>query len=164
MKPYKISYNKSRFPNQPKRGDGSWGCRGCGGDIPKGRRAWCSRQCCETFHPAFVISNVRKRDKDICAFCGFDHEKAMDEWWKQKPNADHYGWQDHHKWIAQKPVVNFDHIIPFSEGGMTVLENMRTLCEPCHKQRTKNWHADKKRDTNQLPLIKSELANVAPVG
>jgi 5-methylcytosine-specific restriction endonuclease McrA len=27
---------------------------------------------------------------------------------------------------------------------MTVLENMRTLCEPCHKQRTKDWHGQRK--------------------
>lgn len=38
-----------------------------------------------------------------------------------------------------------DHIIPYSEGGLTVLENVRTLCVVCHKKRTKKWHKDRKR-------------------
>jgi hypothetical protein len=37
-----------------------------------------------------------------------------------------------------------DHIIPHSEGGPMLLENMRTLCYPCHKRRTKKWHRDRK--------------------
>ena len=49
-----------------------------------------------------------------------------------------------------------DHIIPFSEGGETVLENMRTLCYPCHKHRTKKWHGDRKaarREPDQMVLL-----------
>jgi 5-methylcytosine-specific restriction endonuclease McrA len=38
-----------------------------------------------------------------------------------------------------------DHIIPHSEGGEYVLENMRTLCIPCHKARTKAWHKSRTR-------------------
>ena len=34
-----------------------------------------------------------------------------------------------------------DHIIPFSEGGLTVIENVRTLCALCHKKRTQQWRA-----------------------
>lgn len=37
-----------------------------------------------------------------------------------------------------------DHITPFSEGGLTVIENVRTLCVICHKNRTKKWHATRK--------------------
>lgn len=37
-----------------------------------------------------------------------------------------------------------DHIIPHSEGGEFVLENLRTLCVPCHKERTKQWHRAKR--------------------
>ena len=38
-----------------------------------------------------------------------------------------------------------DHIIPFSEGGITILENVRTLCVLCHKKRTKKWRKEKSR-------------------
>lgn len=146
---YKIVYNKNRFPVQPKRDDGTWGCRGCGGEIPKGRQTWCSRDCCELFHPAFVISNVRKRDKDICALCGFDYKQAESEWWKRQPRGEHYDWKASQRWLREKPQMNYDHIIPFSEGGLTILENIRTLCEPCHKKRTKDWHKERVRAKRQ---------------
>jgi 5-methylcytosine-specific restriction enzyme A len=48
-----------------------------------------------------------------------------------------------------------DHIIPFSEEGDTSLDNMRTLCVPCHKKITKEWRASlKSRRLSQevLPL------------
>jgi hypothetical protein len=38
-----------------------------------------------------------------------------------------------------------DHVIPFSEGGITILENVRTLCYLCHKKRTKQWHSERKK-------------------
>jgi 5-methylcytosine-specific restriction endonuclease McrA len=44
---------------------------------------------------------------------------------------------DWRAWRRAKPKKpEYDHIVPFSEGGLTVLENMRTLCRPCHKART----------------------------
>jgi len=112
--------------------------------------------CCEKWHPAFVLSNVRKRDKGICQICGVDLKRAEAEWWKKKPNDEKgYVWQEHEQWMRQKPIANYDHIIPFSEGGMTVLENMRTLCEKCHKNRTKEWHREKaqQRQNGDQPLL-----------
>jgi hypothetical protein len=32
-------------------------------------------------------------------------------------------------------VLHLDHIIPFSDGGQTVFENLRTLCETCNQGR-----------------------------
>lgn len=46
-----------------------------------------------------------------------------------------------------------DHIIPFSEGGLTVLENVRTLCILCHKKRTKKWHKDRREPLNQAQIL-----------
>lgn len=140
---FKIIYGPGRFPIQQKRSDGTFGCRGCGGDIPKGRQTWCSKLCCRTYHPAFVISEVIKRDKEICALCQIDIAERKREWLKQKPDYMKVGWKGREAWRRDKPKVNYDHIIPFSEGGMTVLENMRTLCEPCHKKRTKRWYGDR---------------------
>jgi hypothetical protein len=36
-----------------------------------------------------------------------------------------------------------DHIMPFSEGGLTVIENVQTLCVLCHKKKTKLWHKER---------------------
>jgi 5-methylcytosine-specific restriction endonuclease McrA len=55
-----------------------------------------------------------------------------------------------------KPRPEFDHIVPFCEGGLTVLENMRTLCHDCHTKRTADWHkerAEKRRLVAQPELF-----------
>jgi 5-methylcytosine-specific restriction endonuclease McrA len=96
---------------------------------------------------------VRKRDKDICAFCKFDLKEAEKKWWREKPDYSKEGWAAHQRWESRKPRVNYDHIIPFSEGGMTVLENIRTLCEECHKKRTREWHKQRTKNPNQTELI-----------
>lgn len=114
---------KSRFPDFPRGPDGKRlrgpngrnFCRGCKvKEVPKGRFAWCSQECINTFHPNLVIWDVKKRDKGICQICG-------------EP--------------AQYP--EYDHIIPFSEGGPTIVGNLRTTCQKCHKERTKQWHKEK---------------------
>lgn len=30
-----------------------------------------------------------------------------------------------------------DHIVPFSLGGLTTIENLQGVCKSCHKQKTK---------------------------
>lgn len=36
-------------------------------------------------------------------------------------------------------VLNVDHIVPWSKGGPTVLENLRTLCAPCNLGRSNGY-------------------------
>lgn len=38
--------------------------------------------------------------------------------------------------LGRKPRPEYDHIIPFSKGGGTVVENMHTLCSGCHAKVT----------------------------
>lgn len=145
---------RDRFPIQQRRVDGTWGCRGCGEIIPKGRQTWCSAACSKKYHPTEVRWAVKRRDKDICCQCGFDCAKARRDWenerWHTKLPPD-FNYSD---WLSRKPPpAEYDHIIPFSEGGLTVLENMRTLCWPCHKKRTKLWHGERKiKATPELAL------------
>lgn len=65
---------------------------------------------------------VRQRDKHVCQSCKLDIKATMS--------------------LREE----YDHIIPFSEGGLTVLENMRTLCSPCHNQRTREWKKAKRAE------------------
>jgi hypothetical protein len=143
MSAVKVKYGRGRFPVAPQKGL----CRGCHEPVPKGRKTWCSSACNDKFDPRRVIYFVRQRDKGICQMCGLDTVKATKEWHASRPK-DIYsstGWGLYNAWRRLEPKVNYDHIIPFSEGGLTVLENMRTLCEPCHKERTKQWHKDRKK-------------------
>lgn len=140
--PFRIIYDKSRFPIQQMRADGKLGCRGCGSAIPKGRQTWCSNKCFDTYEPKRVMYFVRDRDKEICVLCGYDHNKEYDDWLKTRPNGQN--WDVHQAWSRTKPrSPEYDHIVPFSEGGLTILENMRTLCRKCHKKRTRDWRRAK---------------------
>lgn len=139
---YQIKYGKGRFPIRQKREDGTYGCRGCGGDIPKNRQTWCSRGCAGRFHPSQVIASVERRDKGVCQLCGFDCAAAKREWRKAVMDLG-YSYEPciAPMKVPRPPRAEYDHIIPFSEGGMTVLENMRTLCSLCHRKVTAEFAA-----------------------
>lgn len=122
---------RNRYPAMQKRTDGTKGCRGCGGDIPKGRFSWCSNDCYKKHDPAHVRSRCLKRSKGLCEKCGRDFVK------------DRLGMEEYH------------HIIPFSEGGPTNDENMQVLCRDCHLTETARWRrkkAEARKPGKQLEL------------
>jgi 5-methylcytosine-specific restriction endonuclease McrA len=86
---------------------------------------------------------VRQRDKDVCATCGYDCRAARKEWVRlcHEKNLHTRSFAAMDLACHRKP--EYDHIIPFSEGGLTVVENMRTLCSACHKTRTAEWRKTK---------------------
>lgn len=160
-----VRYGWTRFPLQPG-GTGPNGrplCTGCHQEVPKYRRSWCSDKCYDRYVPQRVSYAVRQRDKGICQGCGgniaemakarkgtepkFDYWGAREKY-KDRPHWESPEWKEYQKlakiWRQGKIVEEYDHIIPFSEGGLTILENMRTLCSPCHKTRTRQWHAERK--------------------
>jgi 5-methylcytosine-specific restriction endonuclease McrA len=126
---------KSRYPPVIEKGK----CRGCGQPVPKGRQTWCSNKCWEP-HTAVGRRTVLRRDK-VCQICGFDILKALEEWRKSLKWHENSVLTRMHN---PKPTYEIDHIIPFSEGGKTTYENLRLLCTPCHKARTKLWHKSRK--------------------
>lgn len=83
---------------------------------------------------------VFRRDKGICAVCRVD------------TRAEHVGKPGRRGWDV-KVGWHMDHIVPVIEGGgvwpgMTIeaaMANLRTLCPPCHKAKTKAWHGQRKR-------------------
>lgn len=150
---FKIIY-ENRFPVRQRRPDGTWGCRGCGSAIPKGRQTWCSSECNRRYDPRMVLREVVKRDKGFCQICGFDSHGEKKKWHERKPSRQ-YAWYspEYIEWIKQEPLIEYDHITPFSEGGLTVVENMRTLCRSCHVTRTGEWRKMRSKSRNQNDKI-----------
>ena len=134
-------YSQSRFPRQMAPGT----CRGCHKPVTAPRRkTWCSDECKKKYDPYWVKRAVIARDRHICQICGVDIRAAILAWRRARPNCTFLedAWK---AWRKAKVTEEYDHIVPFSEGGPTVLENMRTLCQKCHKERTKAWRAERKR-------------------
>ncbi len=134
-----IVYGRGRYPKSV----GKRICRGCHAPVPKPRRSWCSQECYDKFEPTSVRIAVSKRDKMICQLCGLDIKKAHNEWLDSRPSIclgfDVFG-SPYKRWYANRPQEEYDHIVPFCEGGLTVAENMRLLCNKCHREVTKEFH------------------------
>lgn len=153
MSEHKVIYDRNRFPKQPAKGL----CRGCHEPVPKGRQTWCSDACQRIYLPVFVNRAVRIRDKGICSECHRKISEIAREWISENPepvwNPDwRYNthkeqvekfWKDGKRWEAMVPKEEIDHIMPFSEGGKTVLENLRTLCSSCHLKRSSQQTRDR---------------------
>lgn len=152
---------KSRYP-EFKKVDGKVVCRGCGGDVPKGRQTWCSKTCYDTHCPQRVIYFVKLRDKGICQLCKGDISATCAEYQKRLklivrevpvPYDAVENVRLYNKYLSARealinssPYPEYDHVIPFSKGGKTILENMRTLCSICHKKVTKEFAAERARE------------------
>ena len=97
---------------------------------------------------------MEKRDGEFCSWCGQDCRISFSYWETFKT---HYG-VTYQKLHRIHHTAEIDHIIPMAEGGLTVVENLRTLCEGCHKWRTAKWHAErtakkKLASSGQIELI-----------
>jgi 5-methylcytosine-specific restriction endonuclease McrA len=86
---------------------------------------------------------VYKRDRGICALCGVDTEELSRRLHKRIEGGDHATWFARwdnicraHGYSAKVRFWAVDHIIPFSAGGSCDMENLRTLCMPCHHRVT----------------------------
>lgn len=138
-------------------------CSLCGEAVSGRRKTWCSDACVEAWQLATDVGIQRralmKRDRGVCVVCGDDTvalraafrcemERVGNPWGHQALYARlarQYG-----DWTP--PVVTYvierrypfarmtwwdaDHIVPLVEGGAPGIENLRTLCNPCHKVET----------------------------
>jgi 5-methylcytosine-specific restriction endonuclease McrA len=100
---------------------------------------------------------VYKRDYGICALCGFDSGAAISAYRLavKAANGDvQVGLQAAEaclktlqeagfnlslgeiKWLSTWQLWEADHIVPLIEGWDGELDNVRTLCVPCHRKET----------------------------
>lgn len=154
----------ARSPTQnPGKGPNGRGfCKWCEKEVPEGRRSWCGEECINESRirtdPGYQRRLVEDRDKGICALCGIDTGavsdlaerfqleardvlKATSKGWGRNRYSYwvHGGYRDFLRAMGftREHVWEMDHILPVSEGGGGCgLENLRTLCIPCHDGET----------------------------
>ena len=137
------------LPTQkPGRGpNGRRFCRWCEKEVSGRRLCWCSQKCIDEYDiaagGAIARGKVGRRDQGICAMCKIDtralakkaaqigmwvskHVPGQNSWNGEKAFLRGLGFTRDHLW-------EMDHILPVSEGGGECgLDNLRTLCIPCH--------------------------------
>ncbi len=134
----------------PKDENGFTMCRWCNGPVKPPRRTMCSPEC---VHEILIRTSGRylrdcvfKRDKGICKLCNIDTKKIAKEVLSLEG-------EEKKKFLIENKILfkrkiwkkkhggglwDADHIKPVKEGGgQCGLENIRTLCIPCHKKITK---------------------------
>ena len=133
-------------------------CRNeCGKETKPPNRTFCSKECVHEYKIKSDLSYMRKamftRDKGICASCGADCELLRLELALMR----HVDYNKYKETLlvmgirpdARKTYWDADHIIPVSKGGGECgLDNLRSLCIPCHKKVTK---ALKKNNPSEEP-------------
>lgn len=116
-------------------------CRWCKGAIGGRRRTFCSDACVHQWRLRSSASYLREcvfaRDRGVCALCDID-TVAQRRLVMRLPFARRM--RALRGLIEQGTVTRFrktwweaDHIVPVVEGGDSNLENLRTLCIPCHR-------------------------------
>ena len=155
----------------PKGPNGRNLCRFCQQEVPRGRLTFCGNACVNDWkiqtQPGYVAHKLFERDKGICATCGTDTvakrkqaeqeyhnepyrymKKELNDWW----------------WIVEEWPRTFsrrwwemDHIYPVQHGGGCCgLDNLQTLCVPCHKKKTSGQVSKKRIEAARLPLFGEE--------
>jgi 5-methylcytosine-specific restriction protein A len=119
-------------------------CRWCELEIlAKRRRTFCSDYCVHQWRlrtdPGYLRDQVFARDRGICAACHADTVAIYAALKRVKGKArtaglSLYGMQSI---ASRRSLWDADHILPVAEGGgQCDLDNLRTLCLPCHREVT----------------------------
>jgi 5-methylcytosine-specific restriction enzyme A len=144
-------------------------CCWCGTEVPKGRRNWCSQVCVDDYlgtkGHAHLIGRIFKRDKGVCAKCGLDTVAYRNAWRSCREFVRHpvnghlvqvlelFGWDCSKRWWEA------DHILERHDDGPNTLQNLQTLCQLCHKVKTREFAA--RRARRRKLAIQPELFCIA---
>ena len=128
-------------------------CRWCKGVVGGRRRTFCSDACVHEWRlrssGTYLRECVFERDRGVCAICRTNTDtqrraimrlpfsRRMRELRAlQASGVIHRG---------RKSWWEADHILPVVEGGDSNLENIRTLCIPCHRNATRELRERRRR-------------------
>jgi 5-methylcytosine-specific restriction protein A len=119
-------------------------CRWCDLEIlAKRRRTFCSDYCVHQWRlrtdPGYLRDQVFARDRGLCAACGADTIAIYAALKRARGPARAAGLSLYGmKTISsRRSLWDADHIRPVAEGGgQCDLDNLRTLCLPCHREAT----------------------------
>lgn len=140
-------------------------CRVCDLPLPSHRRGFCTDECRDLYYVAtstdFLRFKVFERDHGICAACEQDCDVLEQRTWgfstmqklpRKKQHRD--ALTRHHsqrtemvkalitngyaRLVSNHPrtLWEADHIVPLTDGGTFGLDNLQTLCQPCHIEKT----------------------------
>lgn len=104
---------------------------------------------CRPASPATLRRRVFQRDQGKCALCGLDAadlRAALDGEWQRvklahtpQERRERTAFRQQYRWFFRRASCwDADHIVPLVEGGAHSLENLRTLCVPCHQRVTRD--------------------------
>ena len=89
--------------------------------------------------PSYAKTCVYERDKGVCTQCGMDTKIIAKGVINDKMRLPE-GYPVHRRVYARKwggGLWDMDHIVPVHQGGgLCGLENLQTLCIPCHKSKS----------------------------
>ena len=119
-------------------------CRWCRLEIlAKRRRSFCSEYCVHQWRlrsdPGYLRDQVFLRDAGVCALCATDTLVAYKELKRSRGRlrAEALAMWGLSSVQARRSLWDADHILPVAEGGgQCDLDNLRTLCLPCHREVT----------------------------
>jgi len=149
-------------------GDGKPLCGVCKKPLKGRQRRWCSVECSDYVNivtsPSFARHKVALRDKGVCSECGCDtaklkrilklaggrsHDSAGRyalSWMEVNDLKAAMGFTTTHYW-------EMDHIQAVIEGGgLCGLDNLRTLCIPCHHEETRQLARRRAAERKNKPL------------
>jgi 5-methylcytosine-specific restriction endonuclease McrA len=120
-------------------------CRWCKGVVSGRRRTFCSDVCVHEWRLRSSASYLREcvfeRDAGVCAVCRVDTHRQR----KRIMRLPFAQRMREIRALQERGVIHkrrkswweADHIRPVVEGGDSSLDNMRTLCIPCHRAVTR---------------------------
>ena len=119
-------------------------CRWCELEIlAKRRRTFCSDYCVHQHRlrsdPGYLRDQVFARDHGICAVCHADTPAIFRALKRSRGEARAAGlaFYGMRTISSRRSLWDADHIRPVAEGGgQCDLDNLRTLCLPCHREAT----------------------------
>jgi 5-methylcytosine-specific restriction endonuclease McrA len=129
----------------PRDKDAKKLCRNCHGPLKRKGQHNCSPACSEAWAikttPALMRRAIFERDHGVCANCRVNTQTQKEEYvrLKYRDEKDAFLKMAGVSWTrSYGDWWDADHILPVIEGGGECgLENMRTLCIPCHKKVTR---------------------------